>query len=681
MRVSMGSGDAPPTMPPPGPPVLLALAPISGALPDRLAQTLDLFAPGRLRLLDVNPAFLARCGYTAASTRDLSLSHLDAADRADVDRFAGQPGAAGRVWRRRGGATGRIHAAAGTVRQAGSAVRLAMMRDEAGHPADVVPAAACEPTFQQLFSANPQPMWVYDTETLAFLEVNDAAVARYGYSREEFLRMGIAHIRPREDVPALLADVARTRGNDLRLSSQWRHRTRDGRILDVEITSHALHFKGRPARLVVAQDMTARVRAEAALRSSEAQLLALHAASVTLAAQRDPRMVLEQALQSAVTLLGAGSGTFYQWDAAAGLLRCAYNWRVPAIDTTPDQRPGEGLAGQAFVRREPLIVNDYLIWEHRMASGVTAGLRAALALPLIRSGAALGVAVVRAYDDAVRFTEADARLLGLFADQAAIALENAQLHADLERRVRERTVELEVANRELEAFAYSVSHDLRAPLRGVDGFSQALLEDYGDQLDRTARDYLARIRLGSQRMGRLIDDLLALSRVTRRPLRVEPLDLSALARAIAAELQQAEPDRRVAVTVADGLVARGDAGLVRVALENLMGNAWKFTGPRPDPRVEVGRAGAGAPAVYYVRDNGVGFDMAHAHKLFGAFQRLHSEREFPGTGIGLATVQRIIHRHGGDVWAAGTVGGGATFSFTLTGRPAAGAKGEIGGPR
>ncbi len=526
-----------------------------------------------------------------------------------------------------------------------------------------------EASFRQLFAANPHPMWVYDVATLAFLEVNDAAVARYGYGRAAFLRLRLTDIRPPEDVAPLLADVARTRATDLRLSSRWRHRTRGGQLLDVEITSHALTFAGRPARLVVAQDITGQVRAEAAVRAGAARLLALHEASVTLAAQRDPRRVLERTLQSAVTLLGAGSGTFYQWDAAAGLLRCAYNWRVPTSDTTPDQRPGEGLAGNAFARRETLIVNDYPAWAHAMASGVTAGLRAALSVPLIRGGEALGVAVIRAYDDAIRFTADDARLLGLFADQAAIALENARLTADLERRVGERTAQLDAANRELEAFAYSVSHDLRTPLRGVDGFSQALLEDYGDRLDAGARDYLRRIRAGSQRMGRLIDDLLTLSRLSRRPLRAEVVDLSALARAVADELQQAAPGRPVAVTVAPGLAARADAGLVRVVLTNLLENAWKFSGHQPQPRIAVGRAGATDPAVFFVRDNGVGFDMAYADKLFGAFQRLHAEHEFPGSGIGLATVQRIVHRHGGAAWAEGAVGAGATVYFTLAAPP------------
>jgi PAS domain S-box-containing protein len=235
------------------------------------------------------------------------------------------------------------------------------------------------------------------------------------------------------------------------------------------------------------------------------------------------------------------------------------------------------------------------------------------------------------------------------------------LNENLARRV----TELAAVNRELEAFSYSVSHDLRAPLRSIDGFSQALLEEYGDRLDTTGEDYLRRVRSAARRMGELIDDLLDLSRVTRREMRHELVDLSALARAVMAELQKSDPARPVKVVIADGLVAAGDAQLLRLVLENLLGNAWKFTSKQPAPRIELGAFDRDGHRVFFVRDNGVGFDMAYAHKLFGAFQRLHGMTEFPGTGIGLATVQRIIHRHGGEVWAEAEVGRGATFSFTL----------------
>jgi light-regulated signal transduction histidine kinase (bacteriophytochrome) len=225
--------------------------------------------------------------------------------------------------------------------------------------------------------------------------------------------------------------------------------------------------------------------------------------------------------------------------------------------------------------------------------------------------------------------------------------------------------QLRIANAELDAFSYSVSHDLRAPLRSIDGFSQILLEDYSDKLDAEGRQYLRRVRESSQQMAQLIDDLLNLSRVTRADMKMEAVDLSAMARTVAEALQATEPERTAEFAIQPGMTAQGDPRLLRVVLNNLLGNAWKYSGTRPQTRIEVGRSEQNGRAIYCVRDNGVGFDMAYADKLFGVFQRLHSGSEFPGTGIGLATVQRIIHRHGGRIWAEGAVGRGATFYFTL----------------
>jgi len=240
-----------------------------------------------------------------------------------------------------------------------------------------------------------------------------------------------------------------------------------------------------------------------------------------------------------------------------------------------------------------------------------------------------------------------------------------QLNAELEQRVRARTAELESANKELETFAYSVSHDLRAPLRSIDGFSRILLEDCGDKLDAEGRDNLGRVRAASQHMGRLIDDLLVLSQASRTEMHCVAVDLTALAGEIAKELQRAEPARRVGWAIAPGLAATGDPALLRAILENLLGNAWKFTGKQTDAVIEFGAEEGDRGRAFFVRDNGAGFDPTYAGKLFGAFQRLHGAAEFPGTGIGLATVQRIIHRHGGQVWAEGEVNHGATFHFTL----------------
>ena len=240
-----------------------------------------------------------------------------------------------------------------------------------------------------------------------------------------------------------------------------------------------------------------------------------------------------------------------------------------------------------------------------------------------------------------------------------------KLNGELEQRVLERTAQLRVANQELEAFSYSVSHDLRAPLRTMDGFSKMLLNDYQDILDEQGQHFLNRIRAGSENMGQLIDALLHLSRVSRTELQFEPLNLSALVCTIQNEIQEQNPVRHVECVCEDNLVSRGDRGLIRIVLTNLLTNAWKFTRKQSLARIEFGSEIHEGQQVYFVRDNGVGFDMAYADKLFGAFQRLHNVNEFEGTGIGLATVERIIHRHGGKIWVEAAVNQGAAFYFTL----------------
>ena len=250
------------------------------------------------------------------------------------------------------------------------------------------------------------------------------------------------------------------------------------------------------------------------------------------------------------------------------------------------------------------------------------------------------------------------RQAALLAQSEQAALELAETRAELVR-------ELEHKNRELESFSYAVSHDLRAPLRRIDSFSRAILESQADRLDDSGRKFLVRVREASQQMSQLIDDVLYLSRVTRAELRDQEVDLSELAGTIAGRLQEAEPERRVELKIRPGLVVTGDGQLLKIALENLLENAWKFTARQPEARIEFGATQVSGEPTYFFRDNGAGFDMTYAGRLFGPFQRLHVQHDFPGSGIGLATVQRIIHRHGGRVWAEGLVGQGATFYFTL----------------
>lgn len=264
---------------------------------------------------------------------------------------------------------------------------------------------------------------------------------------------------------------------------------------------------------------------------------------------------------------------------------------------------------------------------------------------------------VRTMGEALREEGKVTRLIGVIQDVTARrqAMEELQRQREL----------LQAANRELESFAYSVSHDLRAPLRSIDGFSRILLEDYRDKLDAEGRDSIDRIRAAAQRMAQLIDDMLQLSRVTRSEVRLQPVDLSRLAEDVIAELSRSQPERRIEAIVHPGITAYGDPPLLRILLENLLGNAWKFTQRREVARIEFGLVSGEQGTDYFVRDNGAGFDPTYVHKLFGAFQRLHTSSEFPGTGIGLATVQRIVLRHGGRVRAEGRVDAGATFYFNL----------------
>jgi light-regulated signal transduction histidine kinase (bacteriophytochrome) len=310
--------------------------------------------------------------------------------------------------------------------------------------------------------------------------------------------------------------------------------------------------------------------------------------------------------------------------------------------------------------------------------------RANLIVPLLQGQKLWGLLCIHQCAAAREWQSIEIEFVTHIAGHLGVAIHHAELLADLRAEIAERqqaeqrvqalnqglkqaVLELKAVNHELEAFSYSVSHDLRAPLRSIDGFSQALLEDYGGQLDNTGQDFISRIRTATQRMGNLIDDLLTLSRVTRSSIKMESVNLSQIARRIATDLQHGDPERRVEFEIDPDLLAYGDVHLLQVVLENFMNNAWKFTAKQPQPIVDVGKIQSddGIPT-YFVRDNGAGFDMVYVDKLFSPFQRLHGMQDFPGNGIGLATVQRIVHRHGGRVWAEGVIGQGATFYFTLT---------------
>jgi light-regulated signal transduction histidine kinase (bacteriophytochrome) len=309
--------------------------------------------------------------------------------------------------------------------------------------------------------------------------------------------------------------------------------------------------------------------------------------------------------------------------------------------------------------------------------------RANLVVPLLQGQHLWGLLCIHQCREPREWQATEIEFATQIASHLAVALQHTELLTNLQAEVLERQqaeqavqllnqelrrslVEIQAVNKELEAFSYSVSHDLRAPLRSIDGFSQALVEDCYSMLDSTGRDHLRRIRAATQRMGQLIDDLLNLSRVTRGDMRLELVDLSRLACNICTELQRSQPKREVEFAIQTGLTAQGDSHLLQVLLENLLSNAWKFTSKQARSRIEFGvTISENSIPIYYVRDNGAGFDMTYAHKLFGPFQRLHNIKDFPGNGIGLATVHRVVHRHGGRVWAEAEVERGATFYFTL----------------
>ena len=267
----------------------------------------------------------------------------------------------------------------------------------------------------------------------------------------------------------------------------------------------------------------------------------------------------------------------------------------------------------------------------------------------------------RVQERTAKLAEANAELVKEVKERKLAEEGVRTLNADL----LQQKAQLEASNKELEAFSYSVSHDLRAPLRGIDGFSQAVLEDYGDKLDSAGKGFLERVRSASQRMSKLIDAMLHLARLTRAELHTQSVDLSALAQQVIGELKRVDPEHEVVWRVEEGMQTTADPNLLRVVLENLLGNAWKFTAHTTEAKIEIGVTQYKDRSAFFVRDNGAGFDMTYVHKLFGAFQRLHAFSEYPGVGVGLATVQRIIQRHGGQIWAEGMVGAGATFYFTL----------------
>ena len=495
----------------------------------------------------------------------------------------------------------------------------------------------------------------YDTAKLGIWQNNlvtgmvhfdERARAHYGFDADNVpLADVIARVHP-DDVDRLGQEIATTTdpASDGRYGTEYRVIHSDGSVHWLAVQAH-VYFQGegnsrRPVTgFGTSQDITERKQAEEEIRELNEEL--------------NERVVkrtaaLSQANALLQMLLDQMPDHIYFKDAQSRFIR-----------NSKSQAKALGLSDSA----EAVGKSDFDFFPHAQISYETEQ-------EIIRSGKALvdvEEQVVWPDGKETWVSTTKAPLL----DQAGQIIGTFGISRDITERkhseeaLQKAKLELEAANRELEAFSYSVSHDLRAPLRSVDGFSQALLEDYGDLLPPEGRNFLERVRSSAQRMALLIDDLLNLSRVTRVALKLVSVDLTRIAENIAAELRRAHPEQSVKFIIARNLNVRGDPHLLQVVLENFLSNAWKFTSKQEKPEIEFGSKRENNETVYFVRDNGAGFDMAYASKLFGAFQRLHTMTEFPGTGIGLATVQRIIHRHGGRVWAEGAVDKGATFFFTV----------------
>ncbi|MEX2542774.1 MAG: PAS domain S-box protein [Trueperaceae bacterium] len=509
------------------------------------------------------------------------------------------------------------------------------------------------------------------------LFANGAAEILFGYSQEELVGAQLTRLMPdylRRLHEAALARYLETGERHLHWGGvELPGLHRSGREIPLELSFGESVEDGEPLFTGVVRDVSERKRTE---RRWEAQ----YSIARILASQSSLDEAAGSILETIGKCLDWQVGVLWQ-PGEDDLLHASITWHDPALAAdeflaaTRDLpfAVAVGVPGRAWQTGEPLWVADVGVDGNypRKQLAHQAGLRSVFAFPISAEGEFIGA--MEFYSPEIR--EPDSALLNLMKSTAVqigqyvlrlrAEEEIRTLNRELEGRVLERTEQLRESGRELESFAYSVSHDLRGPLRGIDGFSQMLLDDYGAELDEPAKAHLGRIRTAATRMGDLIDDLLELSRISRRELAKRQVDLSELARLAIAELRQREPRRRVEVVVAPGLTGEGDVKLLRVVLENLLENSWKFTAHTESARIEFGADEIDGRTVYFVRDNGAGFDMLYAEKLFAPFQRLHSPSEFEGTGIGLSTVQRIVQRHGGKVRAEGAIDAGATFFFTL----------------
>jgi PAS domain S-box-containing protein len=456
-------------------------------------------------------------------------------------------------------------------------------------------------------------------------------------------------------------------------------RTLDGRVVEVEVKSAPITFNGKPAFLSAARDITEEKQAKRHLERQMHEIRALHGLAEAINRSGSLAQIFPEAVQAVRRTSGANRAAvllfddrrksprdeqylmrYVAWDGLSGQYRAATEGHSPWTANEENAQP----ILVPHPEQDPSIAHLLPVLRvERIASLAF--------IPIAHQGRLFGNFML-CFNDPHEFSAEETRLALTMAEQLALAIsrqragdEVQRLNAELEERVRQRTAQLEIANREMESFCYSVSHDLRAPLRALDGFARILLEDAATVLDENDKDNLRRIISASERMGWLMDDLLRLSRIGRAGMRLGRVGLSAIAGEVMERLRVAAPGRRLDLRVAPDLSAEADMALMRIALENLLGNAWKYTRNTPQARIEFGAKELNGRLCYFVRDNGTGFDMQYATKLFSPFQRVHSPTEFEGNGIGLAIMQRIVQRHGGRAWAESEPGNGATFWFTL----------------